>query len=127
MIDREGVTETKSMVYTEYFTAGTQPASLCPLHASPSFMDRLAGLFGGGPPEIPIGADQAGLSPERTGTSGAAARPAAVLVAPPEGSNSEAKVEDAPKKRGFWGRLFGRGDKKPEQKPDAPKKPEGGR
>ncbi len=121
VINREGVTETKSMVYTEYFTAGTQPTSLCPLHASPSFMDRLAGLFGGGPPEIPIGADQAGLSPERTGTSGAA-RPAAVPAAHPEETKSEAKVDDGPKKRGFWGRLFGRGDKKPERKPARPNK-----
>jgi 1A family penicillin-binding protein len=128
VVNREGFTETRSVVYTEYFTTGTQPTSLCPLHASPSFMDRLAGLFGGGPPEIPIGADQAGLSPERTGTSGTAARPSVVPAARPEEPKAETKAADQPKKRGFWGRLFGRGDKKGEQKSDTPKpKPEGGR
>ena len=121
VINREGVTETRSMVYTEYFVTGTQPTSLCPLHASPSFMDRLAGLFGGGPPEIPIGADQAGLPPERTGTSGrrrTSAPPYRRRI--PRARTRRPKVEDAPKKRGFWGRLFGRGDKKRrDKKPDA--------
>jgi hypothetical protein len=33
-------------------------------------------------------------------------------------------AEEAPKKRGFWGRLFGRGDKKPKQPEDTKKQPE---
>ena len=31
------------MIYTEYFVKGTQPTTICPLHPSPSFLDRLAG------------------------------------------------------------------------------------
>jgi 1A family penicillin-binding protein len=127
VVNREGMTETRSMIYTEYYVAGTQPASVWPLHASPSFMDRLAGLFGGGHPEIPIGADQAGLPPARTGTSGAVPHPAPIPELRPEASSPEPKAEEPKKKRGFWGRLFGKGDKKPEQKPDdSKKKPDGG-
>ena len=48
VVNRDGVTETRSMIYTEYFVKGTQPTTLCPLHPSPSFMDQIAGLFGAG-------------------------------------------------------------------------------
>ncbi len=121
VMNREGTTETRSMVYTEYYVAGTQPTSVCPLHASPSFMDRLAGLFGGGGQEIHIGADQAGLPPGRTGTASPAAHPAPVPEMRPEDPSPEPKAEEGKKKRGFWGRLFGRGDKKTDaskKKPD---------
>ncbi|MEO6212211.1 MAG: PBP1A family penicillin-binding protein, partial [Vicinamibacterales bacterium] len=42
----EGMLETRSMIYTEYFRKGTQPRSVCPLHSSSSFFERLAGVFG---------------------------------------------------------------------------------
>ena len=77
-VNRDGALETRSMVYTEYYLKGTQPTSLCPLHESDSLLHRLAGLFGGDRPEIPVGADQAGLPPQSTGTGGVAAQPAAV-------------------------------------------------
>ena len=43
---KDGQLETRSMIYTEYFAAGTQPTTVCPLHDSPSLFDRLAGVFG---------------------------------------------------------------------------------
>jgi hypothetical protein len=108
VINRDGAAESRSMIYTEYFVNGTQPTTECPLHPSASLMDRLAGLFGGGPPEAPVPPDQAGLPPER-GTTGAADRPPG---APPAGeiSGGTAK-EEPPKKRGFWAKVFGKRDK----------------
>jgi penicillin-binding protein 1A len=110
VINRDGVVETRSMIYTEYFVKGTQPTTLCPLHESRSFMDAIAGVFGkdSGPPPVPVGA--AGLPttpsapPERPSSAPAAAQhPAAPTVSP---SPEETAT---PKKRGFWSRVFGGG------------------
>jgi hypothetical protein len=128
VVNRDGLMETRSMIYTEYFVKGTQPTELCPLHESPSFMDRIAGLFGAGEsPGTPVHADQVGLPPARAGTSGARATlPDAPAAATRDreqpNDKAEDKAEGAPKKRGFWGRLFGRGDKKEDSK----KKKDGG-
>ena len=46
VVNRDGGTESRSMIYTEYFVNGTQPTDVCPLHPSASLMDKLAGLFG---------------------------------------------------------------------------------
>jgi penicillin-binding protein 1A len=119
VINRDGVVETRSMIYTEYFVKGTQPTTLCPLHESRSFMDAIAGVFGkdSGPPPVPVGA--AGLPttpsapPERPSSAPAAAQhPAAPTVSP---SPEETAT---PKKRGFWSRVFGGGggDKSEEER-----------
>jgi hypothetical protein len=108
------------MIYTEYFVKGTQPTALCPLHPDTSFMDRLAGVFGGGDhPETAVKADEAGLPPEHTGTSGASRPVSAVPALGAEEPEKASDADDSPKKRGFWGRLFGKGgsdDKKPAEK-----------
>ena len=115
---------------TEYFK-GTVPTTFCPLHQSPSFMDRLAGAFGierG----LPVSAEATGLpAPPPARTSGSVPAPSAVS----SGDPAEPKVDEPKKKRGFWSRVFGKGkddkDKKDKQqdprkqdpvKPD-PKKP----
>jgi len=109
VINREGATESRSMIYTEYFVSGTQPSEICPLHPSASLMDRLAGLFGGsGHPEAPVPPDQAGLPAER-GTSGTADRPPG--AAPTEEISGGTAKEEPPKKRGFWAKVFGKKDK----------------
>jgi penicillin-binding protein 1A len=115
VVNREGGVEIRSMIYTEYFVKGTQPTELCPLHPSPSFMDRLAGIFGGGESNKPIRADDAALPPAGTGTAGAHSPPAP----PPhvEERQKDAQTEATPqKKRGFWARVFGKGDKKDDDK-----------
>jgi 1A family penicillin-binding protein len=128
VVNRDGLMETRSMIYTEYFVKGTQPTELCPLHQSPSFMDRVAGLFGAGEaPGTPVHADEVGLPPARAGTSGARAPSPDAPVAGTRdreqpNDKAEDKAEGAPKKRGFWGRLFGKGDKKEDSK----KKKDGG-
>jgi penicillin-binding protein 1A len=109
VVNREGATETRSMIYTEYFVNGTQPTTVCELHPSASLMDRLAGLFGGGHhPEAPAAPDQAGLPVER-GTSGTADRPPG--AAPSEEISGGITKEDSPKKRGFWAKVFGKREK----------------
>jgi 1A family penicillin-binding protein len=115
VVNRDGETESRSMIYTEYFVNGTQPTTECPLHPSPSLMDRLAGLFGGGHPEAPVPPDQAGLPAERTGTSGVTARPP---TAPPNAADeiSGGTTEAPAKKRGFWAKIFGKKDKEDDNK-----------
>ena len=46
VLSRDGNAEIRSMIYTEFFKRGTAPEDSCPLHPSPSFFDRIAGLFG---------------------------------------------------------------------------------
>jgi penicillin-binding protein 1A len=124
VMNREGGMENRSMVYTEYFVKGTQPTTLCALHPSPSFMDRIAGLFGGGHQVPPPAPEQIGLPPARTGTTGVSAPPAAA-PAPRVEEGKAPRVEETPKKRGFWARLFGKGGGKNDKKEDEKKKPGG--
>ena len=129
VVSSEGFVESKSMIYTEFFIRGTQPDSLCPLHASPSLLDRLAGVFGAGDAGRPVSSDELGLPPTAARTSGTAAPPAGTPGATPGETPPTQKVEEPKKKRGFWGRLFGKGDdkdKKDPKKEDPKKKPGGG-
>lgn len=134
----DGSTESRSMVYTDYFVRGTQPTSMCPLHTSRSLLDRLAGVFGGGDSR-PVSAEDLGVTvPTPARTSGRLATPPAAPVARPAAPRPQPeKAEEPKKKRGFWSRLFGRGGdeddkkgdddkKKEEKKPDPKKKPGGG-
>jgi penicillin-binding protein 1A len=85
-----------SNVYTEYFVQGTEPTESCPIHRRliPSPLRALAAL----------------VSPGRVSSSSAA------VAAPPPAERAEAQApaqpqaapkQEEPKKRGFWGRLFG--------------------
>ena len=116
VINRDGMTENRSMVYTEYFVRGTQPDTECPLHRGPSFGDRLASIFG---KDIgtPVSVDTAGLPPTAS-TTGAPATPSVAAGDPSPRESTEAKAEEPKKKRGFWSRVFGGGDdnKKEEEK-----------
>jgi len=114
VINRDGMVETRSMIYTEYFVKGTQPTTVCPLHEPRSFMDAIAGVFGkdSGPPPMPVGATglPAPSTPERPSSSAPAAQPAPATTAARPGEESA-----APKKRGFWSRIFGGGGDKSEE------------
>jgi penicillin-binding protein 1A len=114
VINKDGSLERRSMIYTEYFVKGTQPDTLCPLHGSPSFADRLAGIFGKDV-GTPVSVDQVGLPPPSASTAGTPAHP---TVAQTDPSTQETKAEEPKKKRGFWGRIFGGGgdDKKDQKK-----------
>jgi len=129
VISRDGAVESRSMVYTDFFVRGTQPTHVCPIHSAPSLLDRLAGVFGGGDDRRPVSAEEIGVpAPMPTRTSGtAASAPPAPAPKPAAAKKPDPKVEDdkeePKKKRGFWSRLFGRGDK---EKPPPKKKPGGG-
>jgi 1A family penicillin-binding protein len=113
VINRDGMVETRSMIYTEYFVKGTQPTTVCPLHEPRSFMDAIAGVFGkdSGPPPMPVGATGLPVpsTPERPSSSAPAAQPAPATTAARPGEEPA-----APKKRGFWSRIFGGGGDKSE-------------
>ncbi len=104
----DGQIEHKSMIYTEYFVRGKQPADTCPLHGGTSFMDRLAGIFGRGDSTAAIPAGEVGIgTPPPASTAGS---PAARSSDPRADEKAEKKAEEEPKKkRGFWSKLFGRG------------------
>jgi penicillin-binding protein 1A len=83
------------MVYTEYFRRGTEPTEWC-LHPSIE-------------PRVLHAAAMAPAAPTRS-------PPPVISLEPPPAAPVERSVNAAPepqaptKKRGFWGRLFGRGD-----------------
>ena len=128
VVNRDGLLENRSMIYTEYFVKGTQPSDVCPLHESPSFLDRLAGIFGKDHHTAPVSSDQAGI-PTAPGTAGTVPTfpgGATAKASPPEKAKEEATTEEPKKKRGFWSKVFGVGkDKEKEKKSDEHKKPGG--
>jgi penicillin-binding protein 1A len=122
----DGFVTTRSLVYTEYFARGTQPTGICPLHPERSFLDRLAGVFGGGEgDQKPVDASELGL-PTGPPVAAGTAPPARTAQAPEKEKESEQQVkeEEPKKKRGFWGRLFGRGNDSDKKKDDEKKKQE---
>jgi len=122
-----GQLEKRSMVYTDFFVKGTQPTDTCPLHQSPSFIDRLAGIFGKDS-GAPVSVDASGTPlPGAVSTSGAPVpAPSVENKEDPSKKNDakDEKVEDGKKKRGFWGRLFGRGDEEKKKEEERKKKEE---
>ncbi|MPY89817.1 MAG: PBP1A family penicillin-binding protein [Luteitalea sp.] len=118
----DGNFDVRSMVYTEYFREGGEPTETCDVHTRPPFFDRMAGWFrrddgsvvrGGQvdrpPSVVPPPADEEASSQE--------ARPAPPTAAGAEDAPADEEVEpEKPKKRGFWARLFGRGDKEDDKK-----------
>jgi hypothetical protein len=107
------------MIYTEYFVRGTQPDTECPLHRV-GFGERLAGIFGKDV-GTPVSVDDAGLPPPTASTSGT---PATVTPGGASATVTAEKVEEPKKKRGFWGRIFGRGDDEENKKEEERKKQE---
>ncbi|HEY7191117.1 MAG TPA: PBP1A family penicillin-binding protein [Vicinamibacterales bacterium] len=89
-----------AMTYYENFVAGTEPTETCPIHnrviASP--LRALAALFSS-KPSAPV-QPTAAHAPSAPATETSAAPPTPTVETPP-----------APKKRGFWGRIFGGRDK----------------
>jgi membrane carboxypeptidase/penicillin-binding protein len=121
-----GQLEKRSMVYTDFFVKGTQPGDTCALHQSPSFLDRLAGIFGKDS-GVPVSAEPSGAPlPGAVSTSGAPTAPSSVenKEEAKKADGKEEKVEDGKKKRGFWGRLFGRGDDDKKKEEEERKKEE---
>jgi membrane peptidoglycan carboxypeptidase len=88
------------VIYTDYFVRGTQPTGYCHDHATAGLMGRIASVFSGG--ERPT-APQALPPPSPQ---------AAVVRAPEPAPADKAAPQEAPKKRGFWSRVFRIGGEK---------------
>jgi penicillin-binding protein 1A len=101
----DGTTVKRSLIQAEYFVKGTEPTESCDLHAGPSFLEAIAGVFRGTQNVTPVTAEVAGL-PDAT------ARAAIPSTEPsPQPATSELpQAQPEKKKRGFWGRIFGRRD-----------------
>jgi 1A family penicillin-binding protein len=113
VVTKDGFLEKRSMIYGEYFAKGTQPTDICPLHDSPSILDRLAGAFGKDN-HIPLPADSTGLPmPPAMSTSGST--PASASGDMDHGKTDQPSPEEPKKKRGFWSKVFGGGDKKSDE------------
>ena len=127
VVNRDGMVEQRSMIYTEYFVRGTQPTDVCPLHEERGFIDALAGVFGkdSGPPPMPIGATGLPTAPAPASTAGATATTGSTPAAA-----AAAEEAEKPRKRGFWSRVFGGGGnddrKDAERKKEEQKKRSGG-
>jgi hypothetical protein len=89
--DEKGELVRGSLEYTEYFAAGTEPIEACPIHgpwAHPTLVSA---------PTMP-GAIRPGTAP--VATEGKAA--------PPADEKPAEKKPAEEKKRGFWGKIFGK-------------------
>jgi penicillin-binding protein 1A len=122
----DGWSEWRSALYTEYFKKGTQPTSICPLHGATTYMTTEAAAEEGLTPARPAVNEAAAPVPPPVPTTGSPI-PGSPTVRPAEPPRESAKPAEPEKKRGFWSKLFGRGnDKKDARKPDDKKKPGGG-
>ena len=108
VVDAHDHVDHRSMVYTEYFAAGTEPTTYCDLHPSRSILSKVATAIGIEEKPLPVHVDQPPVA-ETTATSG-------TVEAPPPPPQEK-------KKRGFWSRLFGIG-KDDKDKDQQRKKPQ---
>jgi len=113
VVNRDGSVESRSMIYTEYFLRGRQPTTVCELHQRRSFMDALAGAFGRDTSPTPIPAETTG-APAPPDAAGGAPAPARSTSTDAARAKEAAEPAEPPRRRGFWGRLFGRGDDRSE-------------
>ena len=101
-----GALQHRSMVYAEFFAAGTQPVDVCALHQKRGFLGQIAAAITGKPTH--------NASPPRLSEIGL---PAPTTVQQPDGAVVVAATAPAPeaapteepkkKKRGFWSKVFG--------------------
>ncbi len=104
--DPAGLVTFKSLVYTEYFVRGTEPSEICPVHGT-GLLNAVASSGVELPPAPAADAAPAPGTPAMATT----------------GQVAGGTVQGAPKKkRGFWSRIFGRGDD--DKKDDGKKKDE---
>jgi penicillin-binding protein 1A len=118
----DGTIQERNMVYTEYFARGTAPTHVCEEHPTRSWYQRVTEVFGAAGPQPARDTDLGMPAPPAASaqTGAADAAPAPVVVAAPTES-AQVQEEEKPRKRGFWGRLFGRRDKEADQKQPQPR------
>jgi penicillin-binding protein 1A len=109
VLDANDHVEHRSMVYTEYFAAGTEPTTYCDLHPTRSILTKVAAAIGIQEKPAPVHVD------ETVAVASPAATTASVEPPPP--------APQEKKKRGFWSKLFGVGKDEKSEKPKDEKKP----
>jgi hypothetical protein len=109
----DGSTTERSMIMTEYFVRGTEPTETCDMHVGRSLFAKMGDWFRDNP------------SPRRDSPQPAVAEPAAPAASVSDAERASAEKVETPeepkKKRGFWSRLFGRGDKDDDKKEEEKK------
>jgi penicillin-binding protein 1A len=100
----DGALVQTSTVYTEYFAKGTVPNDECPIHSVVHLEGRRAGGSVWTMPRVPVSDARPTLATGRV-LDEEERRAEAPPVQDPDVKEPEKK------KRGFWSRLFGRGDK----------------
>jgi membrane carboxypeptidase/penicillin-binding protein len=86
-------------VYTEVFAHGTEPGESCPYHT----------FHAGQPVTLVAGPTAPGTEPILSGAPGRVITSSAPAAGSPAADSADATTQEAPpKKRGFWGRIFGR-------------------
>jgi 1A family penicillin-binding protein len=138
-VDKDGYEVEKNFVGSEYFRAGTEPTTECPIHgAGPSIANPFRWIIGrGGDPTPAPPKPQAG----GPAAAGAAARSSSAdVVKAPDGPPASTRVAAAtatppvapvarpetPKKKGFWSRLKSAIAGPDRSKPDPKPKPGAG-
>jgi 1A family penicillin-binding protein len=106
-VDDHGQLERRSLVYTEYFSRGSEPTAICDMHPTRGLMATFANLFGAGEAPAPAHVEEAAPSMP-TATTGVRTEK---LTTP----------DQQKKRRSFWSRIFGRGGDERED-PNNPKK-----
>jgi len=101
VVDEHGNLVERDLERLEYFVDGTQPIEVCGLHARASFFARVARAFGADPPRPFEGHGPEPLPAELTQPAGSDDVAGAL--------DATSDAADGGKRRGFWGRLFGRG------------------
>jgi membrane carboxypeptidase/penicillin-binding protein len=126
-VGKDGQIEIRSMAYTEYFSRGTEPTGHCEMHSAKEGFGAIAGVFGEPAPEQSNGTSAPAPAPIRarafvgtpgvpnptgttnsTGTSGTTNTTGRSEAAAPFGEIAP-QPPSSERKRGFWGRIFGRG------------------
>ena len=115
VVSDDGEVSHRSMLITDYFVRGKVPSDTCPLHDDQNLFQAVAGWFKEDG-RRPVSASALGLP--KQAEPGAAPEAAVDARAADEERTAPEKAEkDEPKKkRGFWSRLFGRGDDKDKKK-----------
>jgi 1A family penicillin-binding protein len=108
VVARDGSVQERSMVYTDHFLRGRQPQTVCPLHPSRAYDERLASAVQSDGVS-PAAARTVSGTPMPVPTAGQAETADAGDAARASGEGESLSQEPEKKKRGFWSRLFGRG------------------
>jgi 1A family penicillin-binding protein len=111
VVDDEGVVTRQSMVYTEYFLRGTEPTDYCPIHGAFHGSFGMLATTGSGVGGVVGNAVGSAVGGADRGDSSSPPSPVAASQKP-EPPAAEANQPQESKKRGFWSRIFGRGDDK---------------